>query len=83
MLKIRSQLDRALRYQTALGTERAVGHFDDSAKDFVGEPPSKVQYREPLKDRKAQLVGTVVSNMRARRDPASGCWIGYYVDGGE
>lgn len=80
MLKIRSQLDRALRYQTALGTERVVGHFDDSAKDLAG-PPSKAPYREPLRDRKAQPIGTVATKMRTRRDPATGCWVGYYADG--
>ena len=33
VLKIDSQLGRALRYQSSIGTERTVGHFDDSAKD--------------------------------------------------
>lgn len=81
MLKIRSQLNRALQYQTALGTERAVGHFDDSAKNFTGEPKNG-QYREPLKNRKAQLSGAVPNRMRVRRDEASGCWVGYYADCG-
>ena len=79
MLKIRSQLNRALQYQTVLGTERAVGHFDDSAKSFTGEP-NNGQYREPLKDRKAHLNETVPNRMRVRRDAASGCWVGYYAD---
>ena len=79
MLKIRSQLNRALSYQTVLGTERVTNHFDDSAKDLAG-PPSKAPYREPLRERTVQPIGSTVNNMRARRDPVTNSWVGYYAE---
>lgn len=78
MLKIHSQLNRALRYQAMLGAERAVGHFDDAAKDLVG-PPNKTLYREPIKDRKVIPIGSPVTNLRMRRDDKTGSWIGFYA----
>lgn len=79
MLKISGQLDRALRYQSSVGTERYVGHFDDCAKDFAG-PPSG-QYREALSVR-AVDARTLPSTrcLMARIDPDTNSIVGFFSD---
>lgn len=78
MLKIRSQLSRALQYQATIGAERRMGHFDDSAKDLAG--PDAAQYRDTARDRRASRSEVVVRKLRTRRDPVTGSWVGYYAD---
>lgn len=79
MLKIHSQLGRALRYQSAVGTERLVGHFDDGAKDLAG--PSGGQYREVRTTRLMKRRDeSGVRQMRARIDPTTGSIVGYFAD---
>jgi hypothetical protein len=82
MLKIKSQLNRALVYQSVLGAERVMGHFDDSAKDLAG-PPASSSYRESWKERKPTSSRTIVTRMRARKDPVTGSWVGYYDEKSE
>jgi len=79
MLKIRSQLGRSLRYQSAIGTERTMGHFDDSVKDLAG-PPSLAS-REPLSVRavKARELPST-RQLLARIDPTTNSVVGYFSD---
>lgn len=76
MLKINTQLGRALRYQSAIGSERHVGHFDDGARDLAG--PSTRLHREarPAPAR----TNSTTRQMMVRRDPATGSYVGYYSD---
>lgn len=79
MLKIHGQLGRSLRYQSAIGTERTMGHFDDSVKDLAG-PPSLVS-REALSVRvvNARKLPTT-RQLMARIDPATNSIVGYFSD---
>lgn len=79
MLKINSQLGRALRYQSSIGAERLVGHFDDGARDLAG-PPGGI-YREALSVRNVKRRD--VPNTRrlmARVDPATKSIVGFFSD---
>lgn len=76
MLKINSQLGRSLRYQSAVGSERLVGHFDDGARDLAG--PSTRQYREVRASDRSRRTGA--RQMLVRRDPVTGSYVGYYSD---
>lgn len=81
MLKINSQLGRALRYQSTLAAERIVGHFDDAAKDLAG-PPGRTS-REALSVRTVDARSTKTVARRqplARIDPATGSVVGYFPD---
>lgn len=79
MLKIHGQLGRSLRYQSAIGTERTMGHFDDSVKDLAG-PPSLVS-REALSVREvnARRLPTT-RQLMARIDPTTNSIVGYFSD---
>jgi hypothetical protein len=79
MLKIDGQLSRVLRYQSAIGTERNVGHFDDCAKDFTGPPAGR--HKEALSVRAVE--SRALPNARrlmARIDPATNSIVGYFSD---
>lgn len=81
MLKIKSQLGRALRYQSTLAVERTVGHFDDAAKDLAG-PPSRA-YREALNMRDVDVRSAQVAATRqplARIDSATNSIVGYFPE---
>ena len=80
MLKLRSQLRRTLGYQAKLGTERQLGHFDDTVADLAG-PPTAVGVNKP-KFAGTKKTGTIPSNLRARRDSTGG-WVVTYADDGE
>lgn len=80
MLKINSQLGRTLRYQAELGTERQLGHFDDTAADLMG-PPTIVGIK-PFKGSGTKSSGSIPSNLRAKRD-STGNWVVSYADDGD
>ena len=79
MLKINSQLKRALRYQAVIGSERNIGHFDDGAKDLAGPPP-----RNALNDvsrlRRAKPMGVVTDDVMISIDPVSGGYIAVVIE---
>lgn len=80
MLKLNGQLGRALRYQSALGTERAMGHFDDSAKDLAG-PPNLVASREALSVRAVRARSLPnTRQLMVRVDPQTSSLVGYFAD---
>jgi len=79
MLNIHSQLGRALRYQSAIGTERTAGHFDDSAKDLAGPPSGP--YREALSVRAVEVRSLPSTrHLMARVDLATNSIVGYFSD---
>lgn len=79
MLKINGQLERALRYQSSIGTERNVGHFDDCAKDFAGPPNG--QYREALSVRAVDVRSLPTTRcLMARIDPTTNSIVGFFSD---
>lgn len=79
MLKIHSQLGRALRFQEAFGSERTAGHFDDSAKDFAG-PPTTYPYERTDARSAVRKVDVPRRKLMARVDPVSGSLVGYFSD---
>jgi hypothetical protein len=79
MLKIRTQLGRALRYQALVGAGRSVGHFDDSAKDLSG-PATRTDIKSSVTIRSSRREGTITPRLRVEIDPATGGYRGVIDD---
>lgn len=77
MLKVKTQLSRALQYQAVIGGVRGTGHFDDSAKDQVG-PPSRGMQRLAPEERRVVSIGSTTPNLKVKIDPDTGDFVSYF-----
>ncbi len=77
MLKIGSQLDDALAYESAIGAARATPHFDGEAKAMIG--PSKRVGGGAQNVGSGQKARDGIGDIRIETDPVTGDIIGYLV----
>lgn len=73
MLKVRSQLGPALKYQAMFGASRTVGHFDHGASDLAGPPTqADVLSGDTQQTRRAKLIGGPLPAFQFEIDPVTG-----------